>query len=54
MRRNQFALKKFIHESESIKIKMSKCADCKDEIGWDHGGFIWDELVFCEFCDPHE
>ena len=31
---------------------MSKCANCNEIINWDEGGFIWDELNFCEFCDP--
>ena len=33
---------------------MSKCADCKSDIDWDSGGFIWQGLSFCELHDPQE
>ena len=49
MRRNQFVLKKFIHENENTKTKMKikKCILCGAEFKFD-----W-EIVFHE-CDPNK
>jgi hypothetical protein len=33
---------------------MNTCANCQSRFSLDQGGFIWDELAFCEFCDPEE
>ena len=33
---------------------MNTCANCKSEFDLSEGGFIWNELVFCELCDPEE
>lgn len=31
---------------------MSICADCNQEFDLDDGGFLWDNLIFCEDHDP--
>jgi hypothetical protein len=33
---------------------MNTCQDCKTKFDLSEGGFIWNELVFCELCDPLE
>jgi hypothetical protein len=33
---------------------MNTCQDCKTKFDLSEGGFIWNELVFCELCDPEE
>lgn len=31
---------------------MNTCTDCGNDFDLDEGGFIWDNSVFCELCDP--
>lgn len=33
---------------------MSICQDCKTTFDLEDGGFIWNELAFCEQHDPEE
>ena len=33
---------------------MNTCQDCKTKFDLSEGGFIWNELVFCELCDPEQ
>ena len=33
---------------------MNNCENCKAAFSLEEGGFIWDKLVFCQFCDPKE
>jgi hypothetical protein len=31
---------------------MNTCQNCLENFSLEIGGFIWDGLSFCEFCDP--
>jgi hypothetical protein len=33
---------------------MNICQNCQNKFSLDVGGFILDELTFCQFCDPEE
>lgn len=48
MRRNQFHLKNYTHEKESIKIKMAICNEC------DRRFDLWDDNDAAEFYLGHD
>lgn len=33
---------------------MNTCQNCLENFSFDVGGFIWDEMTFCQFCDPED